>query len=107
MKNNKNSNSHKSSFRGGHFRRDIFVRRTESISTPPPKNRQINSLGDSGNGDASRPPATTTKPSSVGDLFRHTGQLLLHPRRQIKQSIFCRKMSSQRNISLPFLQTLV
>ena len=86
----------------GQSRRDIFVRRTEAATpkcSDPVNNGPGN--GGSGNGGDSGAPQKT----SVGNLFRSTGQLLLHPKR-MTQSMFCRKIS-QRNISLPFLQTLV
>jgi hypothetical protein len=96
----------------GQSRRDIFVRRTEAAA--PKSGGPVNAgpgNGGSGNGvpgngvpgnggDSGAP-----QKKSVGNLFRSTGQLLLHPKR-MTQSMFCRKIS-QRNISLPFLQTLV
>ena len=96
---NNNNNNVKNSLGGGKSRGDVFVRRTESMATSEPKSGSPQTTADS-------VAVARQKPSSMGELFRSTGQLLLHPRRQIKQSIFCRKMS-QRNISLPFLQTLV
>jgi hypothetical protein len=93
--NNNNKNKDSSPRSNAQSRGDIFVRRTEVA--PRSLHHSSAEVGDSSDGAPQK--------TSMSTLFRSTGQLLLHPRR-IKQSLFCRKIS-QRNISLPFLQTLV
>jgi hypothetical protein len=93
--NNNNKNKDSSPRSNAQSRGDIFVRRTEAA--PRSLHHSSAEIGDSSDGAPQK--------TSMSTLFRSTGQLLLHPRR-IKQSLFCRKIS-QRNISLPFLQTLV